>query len=157
MSDHAGLETAADAIGDEIGLDTSYFVPPDQLDFDPITIGTAVGLILLSGFLDGVRKGLQDQAKAAGEGTVTRLADAFSNLFKHGRQLSTAEVEATAAATSAAAEAAGPARLSAASEMIEIALTRYFRDLGMPDTDARRLASRVRTEGLAQVQTPAQP
>jgi len=157
MTDDASLETAAAAIGDEIGLDTSYFVPSDQRDFDPITIASAAGLILLGGFLDGVRKGLHDQSEKLGEGLVSGLASAFAALFKRHEQPSPAEVAKTAADARAAAAAAGGERLSAAAELTELALVRYFRDLGMPDAEARRLASRVRAEGMAQVEAPATP
>jgi hypothetical protein len=155
MTAETPLDAAADAIADEVGLDTSYFVPTDQRDFDPITIGTAVGLVLLGGFLDGIRKGLHDQAEAAGTGLVNGLAGAFTRLFKQGREPSRTEVEAAASRAREAVTAAGGERLSAAAELTELALVRYFLDLGMPDADARRLALRVRTEGMAQVQPPA--
>jgi hypothetical protein len=154
MTDDASLQAAGDAIGEEIGLDTSYFVPTGQLDFDPITIAGAVGLILLGGFLEGVRKGLRDQAEKAGEAAVSGLAGAFTGLFKRHEKPSPTEVAKTAADARAAAAAVGGERLSVAAELTELALVRYFRELGMPEADARRLAGRVRTVGLAEVEAP---
>ena len=154
MPDDASLQAAADAIGDEIGLDTSYFVPTGQLDFDPITIAGAVGLILLGGFLEGVRKGLRGQAEKAGEAAVSGLAGAFTGLFKRHERPSPGEVAKTAADARAAAAAAGE-RLSAAAELTELALVHYFCELGMPEADAKRLAGRVRTKGLDQLEAPA--
>jgi hypothetical protein len=148
------VEESARAIGTEIGLDVSYLTDEDERRFDPITIATGAGLVLLGWFLDGVRDTLQEEVTGAGSALTARLIAGFKRLFGKDEAPSPDEVAATAAEARAAAGDRSPPEVASAVDSTTQGIVEYLLDQGMPEAKATRIADRVRDEAARQLNTP---
>jgi hypothetical protein len=75
------IDESLSIIAPRLGRDMPYFIPLDQLHFDPITVGITLASILLAAYLRGFLKQAEDQAENAGSETILWLRKRIRQLF----------------------------------------------------------------------------
>jgi hypothetical protein len=156
MEQDPQVREAISVVAKGLGTDMAYFAPPQERHFDPLSVGVALGGILIASFLKGFSAQATQDAEDAGRSTAKWLRDRIGALFARTPE----EIEALTAEESAeqvveaASEAratlanADPAPTSAYLEAARAAIEAELLDYGMPKARAHRLSQSVRAEAL---------
>jgi hypothetical protein len=156
MTDARTLNTSAEAISEEIGLDLSYLTDESERNF--LLLAAPIGYVLLSWFLEGVadavKDELHDSVRNAGSQTTAWLLGRIRRVLRREEPATDAQL---LSATEAAVERSRTAAAEVAPQQLAEVVNRYEQELvqalvdeGMPATSAVRIAQRVRAEAEVQ-------
>ena len=130
-----------------LGVDVTYLQPDGEDHFDPFSVVSNVSAILLVSFLEGLKEA---PAREAGRFVGRQIAARLEELWSKRKGVGETEVASAADATATVSEG-DRAGLDARSVEVEVDLSSWLNDQGMPGETAREVAVAVRGEALQQV------
>jgi hypothetical protein len=140
-------------VASSIRVDTAYFAPPGEDRFDPVSLGIALGGILIGAFAKGFTAQASKYAEDAGRATAVWLKERIDELFREPEEQSVelaraALEEELMAARAAAAQLDEIAREKARGDT-QAWLETAIGDFGLSTARAGTIAQSVATEAAA--------
>jgi hypothetical protein len=146
-----GLAKAVQAVGAEVALDVSLFLPDDETHFDPISAALGLGATLVIAFIDGVMEGMKGEVRSLGRRVGARIAHRLASFVPDAPAPSTAEMTTAAQEAADGLSALPPNERIEVNQLVEGELAGYLHARGMTAKRANAVAAKVRDEIAATI------